>query len=135
MAAVNNVQKTSYRKVNVQPRSRHLLPGCLERNNRCPKSDADKGSQCTTQGVSDDPDVRVRVQIGDVIVEVHSDRIEQRFFDEAFLQAALVASVSSRMAIAHGSPGRPDFGATAGEEDVIVQFVFFNRRTAVSDEP
>jgi hypothetical protein len=82
-----------------------------------------------------DPDVRVRVQIGDVVVEIHPDRIEQRILDEALLQTALVASVSSRMTIAYGSPGRSDLGAAAGEEEVIVQFVFLDGRTTVSDEP
>jgi len=81
------------------------------------------------------PDIRVRIQIRDVIIKVHADRIEQRILDKALLQTILIASVPPRMAIAHGSPGRSDLGAAAGEEEVIVQFVFLDCGTAVSDEP
>lgn len=85
--------------------------------------------------MSNDPDVRVRIQIGDVVVEIHSDRIEQGLLDEAVLQAALVAAISSRMTIAHGRPGRSDFGTAAGEEKVVVQFVFPDGGASVSNEP
>ena len=85
--------------------------------------------------MSNDPDVRVWVQIGDVVVKVHSDRIEQRILDEAPLQTVLVASVSPRMTIAYGRPGGSDLSAAAGEEEVIVQFVLLDCRTAVSNEP
>ena len=39
------------------------------------------------------------------------------------------------MTITHRRPGRSDLGAAAGEEEVIVQFVFLDCGTAVSDEP
>ena len=85
--------------------------------------------------MSNDPDVRFRIQIGDVVVEIHSDRIEQRLLEEAFLQAGLVATISSRMTTTHGRPGRSDFGTTAREEKVVVQFVFPDCGASVSNEP
>jgi len=125
----------AHRKVKMQPLRRQLLSRRLKRHNRSSKRRTNKRSQRTTQRMSNHPDVRVRVQIRDVIVKVHADRIEQRIFNEASLQTILIASVSPRMTVANGSPGRSDFGAAAGEEEVIVQFIFPDRRTTVSDEP
>jgi hypothetical protein len=85
--------------------------------------------------MSNDPDVRVRIQIGDVVVKVNPDWIEQRILDEALLQTGLIASVPPRMTIAYGSPGRSNLGTAAGKEEIIVQFIFLDCRAPVSDEP
>lgn len=119
----------------MQPRSCQLLPRCFERHDRSPKRDTDERSQRTTQRMSNNPDIRVRIQVRDVIVKVRPDRIEQRILDEALLQTGLVASIPPRMTVAYGRPGRSDLGAAAREEEVIVQFILLDRRTAVSDEP
>ena len=119
----------------MQPRSRQLLSRCLECHYRSSKRDTNKRSQRTTQRMSNHPDVRIRIQISDVIVKVHPDRVEQRIFDKALLQTVLIAGVSPRMTIAHGRPGGSDLGAAAGEEEVIVQFVLLDCGTTVSDEP
>jgi hypothetical protein len=85
--------------------------------------------------MSSDPDIRVRVQIRDVVIEVHSNRIEQRILDKTLLQTTLITIISTRVTIAHGRPSGSDLGTAAGEQKVIVQFVLLDGRTAVSDEP
>lgn len=119
----------------MQSSSRQLLSWCLERHDRSSKSDTDKGSQRPTQRMSNDPDVRVRIQIGDVVVEVHANRIEQRILEEALLQTVLITLVSSGVATAYRCPGGPDLGAAAGEKKVVVQLVFLDGGAAVPDEP
>lgn len=85
--------------------------------------------------MSDNPYVRVRIQISNVIVEVQPNRIKQRIIDKALLQTALIALIPSRVTVAYGCPCRPNFGAAAGEEEVVVQLVFLDGRTAVPDKP
>ena len=110
----------AYRKVDMQSSSRQLLCRRLKRYDRSPKRGADKRSQSTTQRMSNDPDIRIWIHIGDIIVKVHPDGIEQRFFDKALLQTVLIASVPPRMTVADGRPGGSDLGTAAGEEEVIV---------------
>lgn len=119
----------------------------------CPGETVNDGEAESTDALTYDPDIRIRVHVGHIVIQIlhitsvsdvildsayctHSGKIvKEALFCQSLLQTVGVTLVTARMASADRRPRRPHTSAAAREHQVVVQLVLCHCWTSVASYP
>lgn len=113
------------RERQVQPQCSHALSRRLKGHCRVSKRHSNQRAKCTAEAVSSDPDLRIRVRIGDVVEQIRGRRVEERALDKGLCQARRRACLPILamivVAVANGMPGPADPSTAAREKEIVLR--------------
>ena len=132
LARLRSIRVGARRHRQAEPSRREGIGDSLEGDGRVAVGQADHGTHRAAERVAREPDVGIRVELGDVGVELTRGLVVAALLPQRLHDARVVAGVGARRAVAHLVPGPGALlGAAAAEEEVVVDLVVGGRAISV----